>query len=73
MSGSVDISKCRLNLGESQKVNVQGRYVCLISEGLLPYKTLPFPLMQEVVCELSREYQVVQLGLEKDPLLEGGC
>lgn len=71
MSGSVDISKCRLNLGESQKVNVQGRYVCLISEGLLPYKTLPFPLMQEVVCELSREYQVVQLGLEKDPLLEG--
>lgn len=71
LSGSVDISECRLDLGKDQSVALKERYVCLISTGLQPYKTLPFSLTQEVVVRLSKNYRVVQLGLKKDPLLEG--
>ena len=46
-------------------------YVCIMCGGLQNYKSLPLPLMQEVVDELKNIFQIVQIGSPNDPLLDG--
>lgn len=63
-----------LNLNEIEKA--YGRFfektqIAFISKGLSQYKTIPLPVIQDVIKKLSDKYDFVQLGNAKDPLLDG--
>ena len=45
-------------------------YICVMCGGLQNYKSIPNSLMQAIVNEIGKIFQVVQIGSSKDPLLE---
>lgn len=51
-------------------LNINKKYICIMTGGLQKYKTYPFEKLQNVVDHLKNDYQFCQIGVLKDPLLK---
>ena len=72
ISGRVNCSPS-LHLSESEKRfgHFSNKQICVMTGGNVPYKILPFEIMQEVVNALNGEYLILQIGASKDKPLAG--
>lgn len=70
LSGVIDLDSVELSLGESLPRPKYSNYICIISGGAMPYKTIPHNLAQEVVEKLIENYTIIQIGLKSDPPLQ---
>lgn len=70
LSGIIDLDSVELRLGESLPQPKHSNYICIISGGAMPYKTIPHTLAQEVVEKLREHYTIIQIGLKSDPPLK---